>query len=133
MPALTSDFPRPKHNLSLKTYPVAPNTTIYAGAIVAIITSGTNTGTVVPASDTTNRRVVGVATRPPKDGTVEVETNKVFEFSVSGTITKANIGQPVYAIDDNTVALSTTNSVKVGYLVDIVGNKAWVYVPAPGM
>ncbi len=133
MPALTGDFQRPFHRLGLKTYPVAPNTTIYKGAIVALITSGTNAGTAVPASDTANSRVVGVATKPSANNAVEVMHGQVFAFAFSGTITKSNIGQPVYAIDDNTVALTTTNSVKVGYLVDVSGNQAWVFVPAPGM
>ncbi len=118
-------------------YDVAASTTIYPGAIVCLNASGN----LVPASTSTTLIAVGVY-----DGKdiVDNSTGAIgdiklsprmgvfrFENSASGdAITKAEIGDDCYLVDDQTVAKtsgSSTRSVagKI-YAVDSLG--VWVYL-----
>lgn len=57
----------------------------------------------------------------------------VFAF-VKGALTIGDRGKAVYASDDGTVTLTSSNNVWIGYLVDVDGTYAWVEIDrAAGM
>lgn len=115
------------------SYPVAASTTIYAGGIVAINSSGY----LVMASDTASTKVVGIAADVDGANVVNSGSNGdvnapvlqgVARWANGNSITLASVGVKAYVSDDQTVATSgTTNSIEVGliYLVDSQG--VWVY------
>jgi hypothetical protein len=139
MPALTNDRLTPSRNAEYADYPVRASTVIYSGALVALITSGTGAGFAVPASDTANRAILGVAQARADnsqgiDGAtrVVVAFNRAFKFNLSGAAAPGDIGRCVYVVDDNTVSLSPgTNGVKVGKLLAIDPDGVWVYIHTP--
>ncbi len=101
---------------------------IYQGGLVALNTS---TGEVQMASDTAGLQVLGVATQTvdnADDGEVLAPPAVgVFCFASSG-IAATDKGKTVYVYDDQTVALTTTNYVVAGVLVDYTSEGAWVLV-----
>ena len=103
------------------TYPVAASTTLYAGSLVCINTSGY----AVAAADTAGLRLVGVAKAQADNssgsaGDVNIEVYHVgaFECTSSG-LTIANEGDPVWVSDDQTVT-TTPGNVFAGVLRDYV-------------
>lgn len=114
-------------------YPVLTATTIYKGAIVAL----DDNGYAIPATDTANLRVVGVAedtvVNSGASGAkfVRVLSGRAFLFAAT-SITQAMLGDPMFVVDDNTVddAAGATNEVPVGRLVEYVSaTQGWVYIP----
>lgn len=138
MPMLTNDRLTPERAPSSTVVGVAANTTIYAGALVALDTS---TGFAAPASDTANRVILGVASKRAANNTstngarnVEVLYGRAFKFNASGAINSTHIGRVAYCVDDNTVSVTlTTNRVKVGKIVGVDPDGVWVYIPYPGI
>lgn len=112
--------------------PVAGSTVIYAGSIVAVNSSGY----AVPASDTAGLKVLGMAIEQVDnsdgaDGAKQVVIRRCRAFLLKGSsLSQANVGGTVYAVDDETVAASgTTNSIAVGKLLEIVSSTAgWVWI-----
>ena len=112
MAALTSD--RNTKRLAtgeLASYPVAASTTIYAGSLVCINTSGY----AVAAANTAGYKLVGVAREQAdnsagSNGDINVEVSRAgaFEFASTG-LTIAKVGDPVYISDDQTVSTSAAN------------------------
>lgn len=103
-------------------YPVAASTKIYAGSQVCINTSGY----AVPAADTAGYKFVGVAQEyvdnsagANGDLTVRVRRKGSFEFAGAG-FTVTDVDKVCFASDDQTVALSTTNSVVVGRIAEVL-------------
>lgn len=97
----------------LRNYPVAASVLIYAGAMVAIDTSGN----ARPARVNTTDKVVGVnygdtvdnSAGSAGDLTVDVRDDKVGWFGNSAStdaIARADIGRDCYVADDQTVALT---------------------------
>lgn len=115
-------------------YPVLTNTVIYKGAIVVV----DDNGFAIPATDTANLRVVGVAddtvnNNPGASGAkwVRVTSGRAFLFAAT-SITQAMVGDPMFVVDDNTVddAAGSTNEVPVGRLVEFVSTTSgYVYIP----
>jgi len=136
MPALTNDRLTPERNADSAHYPVAANTIIYAGALVALNTS---TGYAVPAADAPNLIILGVADARADNSSgsagnisVVVRFRRAFKFNYTGAINNTHIGRAVYAVDDNTVSLSPgTNRVKVGKIIAVEPDGVWVYIPTP--
>lgn len=98
---------------------------LYKGALVAFNTAGYAT----LAADTASFTFGGIAYETVDNsggaaGAVEVRIKRrgVVELNFSGTAAQANVGLPVYMVDDNTVALAatTTNDVLVGRIVRFV-------------
>ena len=114
-------------------FPVKAATKIYAGAIVAIDT----TGNAVPGATALNLRAVGVAqaladNSAGADGAIRVKVRRgVFRFANSAgadAITLANIGTDCYIVDDQTVAKTDgtgTRSV-AGKVRDVDTQGVWV-------
>lgn len=92
-----------------RTFPVAADAIIFAGALVAINTSGY----LVPASAVPTKKVVGIActelnTTGLADGLKELEVDHGIALlgnsSAGEALTKANVEDTCYVADDQTVA-----------------------------
>jgi hypothetical protein len=121
MAALTADRAVTMEVGSVRSYPVAASSTIYAGAIVCV----DNNGYAVPGSDSANLKFVGIAREKADNGSgsagdisVEVDCihGSAWRFAATGLAQADGDGTQVYVSDDQTVAKSTTNSVKIGRL-----------------
>lgn len=131
MAALTQAYNAETRDGDLIEYGVAASTTIYAGAIVALNTSGY----AVPAADTANLLVMGRAEETVDnasgsagDLTVVVRRG-LFRWDNHGTpLTIADIGDGAFVADDHTVAAkaTTTNDVCAGEIVNVDSVGVWV-------
>lgn len=115
--------------------PVAPNTRIFTGALVCLNAAGLAT----PGSTSTMLKVRGVAqeqvdNRDGAAGALSIETRRgVFAFDNSAAtdeITRADIGNTAYIVDDQSVAkTSGTNTRSVaGVIRDVDSNGVWVEI-----
>ncbi|CUU36927.1 MAG: hypothetical protein K6U12_01190 [Armatimonadetes bacterium] len=123
MPALSEPYEAHEREGLLVAYPVAGNTQIWKGALVCV-NSG---GYLVPASDTSGLRFVGVAFESVDNLNGENGAKRCrvikrgsFIYHRVGTFTQADVGTTVRAVSDNEVAKSTTHNVQVGTLLEIV-------------
>jgi hypothetical protein len=114
----------------ITAHPVKAAANIYKGSLVC---AGTD-GYAVPGADATGYTFLGVALEEADntngqsgDLLVRVQTQGVFSFGKSGTITQANIGANVYVVDDQTVGLAatTTYDVLCGRLEALDGTDLW--------
>ena len=121
MAALSADRNTTIERGEVRSYPVKGATTIYAGSIVCVLNS---TGYAEPGADAANLVFVGIAreqvanTGSSGDMSVEVDCapGMIALLAASGlAITDAD-GTQVFVSDDQTVAKSTSNSVKIGKL-----------------
>ena len=105
-------------------FPVEENTKIPEGALVSVNAAGY----AVNASDTASERVVGVACETADntggaDGAIDVIvwTDGAHSFVSGFSATIANVGDKVFAVDNQTVdlAATTTNDVLVGVVVGV--------------
>jgi len=135
MTALTKDkelLTRAGHEMDVK---LAADAVIYNGAMVC----ANATGYGVPAADTADFDFIGYAIESVDntggaDGDVSVRVVKAGEILVKHSgLTIANLGQAMFVNDDATVKSSTTNSVYVGRLTELVGtDEAWVNIDKRG-
>lgn len=106
-------------------YKVKASTKLVAGAAVMTDASGW----LVNAADTASCLFQGVLDKSvdnsagangAKEG--RVITQGAHDFAFSGTATQATVGQKVYAVDNQTVALAvtTTNDVLVGVVTEFI-------------
>ena len=132
MTALTAPLDVHEKDGELVSYPLAANTTIYKGALVAL-----TGGYAKPGADTAGVLFVGVAHETIKNqtstplpggagfagaaGALNIRVRKVGSFLYSrAASTVADLGKAVQIVDDNTVATTgTTNSIGAGYIVDV--------------
>ena len=125
MSALTADRVTVREDGNKNYGPVAASTTVYGGSLAMQNASGY----IVPGADTASCVFAGVV---PVDGqvvnsgangakSVELLTEGVFHFAASG-LTAADVGAPLFLVDDQTVALAatTTNDVRVGTLARFI-------------
>lgn len=119
--AAREDYQSPGDRLSL---PVKGSTTIYAGTLVSVNSSGY----ALPSADTASTTFMGVAmetiANSGSDGAKEVVVacEGTFQVNYTGTATQASVGTLAYASDDNTVAAAatTTNDILVGKVVQYI-------------
>jgi hypothetical protein len=130
MAALTSDRRTSERNGVDFYFPVAAGTVIYSGSIVAM--SG---GFAVPASAATGLVIVGRADEQVNntgaDGDMWVRVRKgcfAFDASTSNPPALTNVGEPIYAEDDQTLTTSATGTSEAGKLVDVNDDGAWVQI-----
>lgn len=132
MPALTTDRRTQERLPGIREPGVLAGATIYAGAMVAIDAAGW----AVPAAAVAAHRVIGRAEARVAGGAtsganlVRVKTG-VFKYANSAAgdlIARADIGQPAYVVDDQTVAkTSATNTRPVaGTIYDVDADGVWV-------
>lgn len=120
MAALTKDRNTPSRGAGrVIPIPVAASTEIFAGGGVCVNAAGF----AVPASDTSGLIPMGLCKKGVDnssgsngDKTVLVYQVGTFEMVASG-MAQSNVGDVVYWSDDQTVAASTTNSIKAGQIV----------------
>lgn len=122
MTALTDNYEAKRQDGEIISVPVKGSTTIYKGALVVDL----DTGYASVGADTAGSIFLGVAVEKAdnssgSDGDIDVRVYKtgVFQYTKS-TAVQTDLGQLAYIRDDQTVALSTTNSISAGYVVDIV-------------
>lgn len=124
MANLTQSRPDQRQEGDLIDVTLAASTKVFAGSNVNYNASGL----AKKASDTTGEAFAGVAMETKdsagskdSDKYVRVWRKGVFSMNCASA-TQAWVGQDVYAVDDNLVALTatTTNDVKVGRVVQFV-------------
>ena len=61
---------------------------------------------------------------------VRVMARGVFSFARGGSITQADLGQPLYIVDDQTVAVvsTVTNDIQAGRLEGFDGTDVWLRI-----
>jgi len=131
MAAATAQINTPERQGKVTAYPLAAATTIFAGTLVALDSSGN----AVPASDTAGLRVVGLAQETVDNsaglaGAHSVAT-KVGVFQLNNSATDAvdanDKGKICFVEDDNTVSeTGGTHKVKAGRVLDIAADGVWV-------
>lgn len=115
--------------------PVAAATRIFTGSLVCLNAAGD----AVPGSTATTLKARGVAqehvdNRDGAAGDLRIETRRgVFPFANSTTtdeITRADIGNSAYIVDDQTVAKTSATSTRsiAGVIRDVDSNGVWVEI-----
>lgn len=133
MTALSAGRTTPERDGAQFSFPVAATTTIYQGGIVALNTSGYAT----PGAATATLAVVGMAAADANNasggnGDISVPVKAgVFRFgnsSSSDEITRAQIGDTCFVVDDQTVAKTNGSSTRppAGIIVDVDSSGVWV-------
>lgn len=131
MAALTADRQTPhKGEGKVQELPVAASTVIYKGSIVSINSSGY----AIPGADTASTIVAGIATKGAdnssgSNGDVKVDVLYEVRVKLAGqTLAQADLGAPLFVVDDQTVdASATTNNIPCGRLAEFVGaSEGWV-------
>lgn len=133
MTALTAERYQTRRENTGYSDPVAASTTIYAGAIVVLDSSGN----AEPASTATGLIVRGVAEETAVNsgstaGAVSVRSRPgIFRFANSGTtdeIKRTEIGDDCYLVDDQTVAKTSATDTRsvAGKVVDVDSEGVWV-------
>lgn len=129
MAALTTDRDTDRRDGDRYSYPMAAATTIYAGGLVVLDSSGN----AEPGSTASGKISAGRAEETVANAgaaaAVNIEVRAgVFKWANSGSdpVTKANIGDTVYIEDDQTVCATGTGKSAAGLMVDIESDGVWV-------
>ena len=133
MSALTKDRNTPRRDGGTLVLPVAADTAIFAGALVARDASGNAT----PGAAATTLRGIGRAEALADNtdggaGDIAVEVRKgVFRFANSASadqIARAEIGTNCYIVDDQTVAKTDGTGARsvAGKVFDVDSDGVWV-------
>lgn len=134
MTALTAAAARDGKDSKLVPYGVLTNVIIFRGALTMIDAAGF----LQPCSQIAGSVFAGIA-RGGVDMTGEtsgdfdalVETRDAFYVNIAAA-TVANIGDDVFALDDNTVELTqTANSVPVGKIIEVESATKVLVLPDP--
>jgi hypothetical protein len=131
MAAATAIRPTASRNLGNKrAYLMKASTTIYAGTLVMVNSSGTAEPAAASAS---NKGVVGVATESKTSAAsgsywITVQEGE-FKFGAT-SIAQSDVGDLMYAVDDQTIdETDPTNTPKAGYLTEYISaTEGWVKV-----
>lgn len=123
MTALAKDLKAPPlSETNIKNMRVAASTTIFQQALVMLDAGGD----LIPAADTASLAFMGVALEggdnsSGADGDISVRVWRKREVEISiAAATQADVGQLIYAVDDQTGSLSTTNSLLIGKVTELV-------------
>ncbi len=129
MTALTKDRNTPKRAGYQKSIPVAEGVKIFAGSQVCTNAAGY----AVPGANVAGYKFAGIAQEyidnsAGLDGELSIVVEQPVIVSLgAANITQADIGKPVFISDDQTVALSTTNSIACGVIREVISATAvWV-------
>lgn len=137
MTALAADRTTPNRDGRELSLPVAAAAKMYAGALVAMIVSGTGVGNAKQGAAATTLRGVGVAIEGADntsgaDAAIRVRVRRgVWQFANSAAgdlITLADVGNDCFIVDDQTVAKTNgTNTRSVaGKVRDVDASGVWV-------
>ncbi|MDP1675662.1 MAG: hypothetical protein Q8L88_02260 [Bacteroidota bacterium] len=128
--ALAEDRSTEERVMQYRTYGVLASTKIYAGSMVAI----TAAGYAVPAADTAGLILVGRAEEQVDNsagasGALSITVKRgTFSWAATG-MSIANVGDPVFVLDDQTVDVTggSTNKVFAGVIAEYVSaTEVWV-------
>jgi hypothetical protein len=111
----------PQHGGYVINYTVGTSATVYVGSFVRLGTAG-----ITPCAGTSTEPCLGIAL----EGGVATETVKVLvgamiQHDVTST-TIANIGDPVYCSDDETLVLTSTTNEPFGNIIDFISGDTCV-------
>lgn len=112
--------------------PVAASKLIYAGALLVRDTSGN----IEPGTTATGKIAIGRALEQVDNSSGIAGAKNVryesgcFKWANGGAITKANIGDPCYIVDDQTVHETATGRSAAGIIVDVDTDGVWVQMGA---
>lgn len=136
--ALSADRSTARKEIQLLGYPVATNTVIYKGSLVAINAGGY----AVPAADTAGfLGVAGVAeeyvsNNPGANGAKKIRVRSGCAFDLAATsITQAMVGTPMVVVDDQTFddPAGATNDIPAGKLVQFISTtRGMLFIPLGG-
>jgi hypothetical protein len=134
MTAAAADRGCPVKDGEIFALKMATGVTIYAGTMVSVNAAGY----AIPAADTANSKVMGIAqeqkTNAGANGAEEivVRRNKAFLLANDGDnpVVQASIGTSAIVHDDQTVcvAAGATNDIAVGTVLAIEAAGVWVYI-----
>ncbi len=123
MTALTANYDAERKDGLLISYPVEAATMVYKNALVCANADGY----LLPGDDASGYLFLGVAyekgdNSSGADGDVAVRTWKggTYVLATNFTAAQEDVGTEVYIIDDNTVGLTSTNTVKCGAIVEVL-------------
>lgn len=136
MSALTADRDTPFKDGVLIPVPVAAGVKIYAGAMVAANSTGYATPGALSTSLTYLGRAEGMVDNTAGAAgalTVLVRRDKAFRWANHGAdpVTQAEMGQPCFIVDDQTVAKTSGNSTRspAGIVLGVDADGVWVGLP----
>ena len=127
--------------LTKRTVPLAATAKVWSGGLVMLNATGFGTAA---AAGTATLVVAGIAesqqdntTGADGDLEVVVESDVIANFGNLGAdpVTQADVGQLVFAADDQTIARTNGGGAgrpAVGYLHELRGTVPYVYIPEPG-
>jgi hypothetical protein len=127
--ALTKDRNTPNRPGVDRNDPLASGAVIYAGALVVLDASGD----AAPATTATGLTARGVAqeavSQPNGDSAVHSRTGE-FRLGNDGSITRADIGNTAYIVDDQTVAQTDGTGTRsaAGIITDVDSVGVWVQI-----
>ena len=120
MAALTKNRNTPERSAELRQF--VAETTIYCGSIVAL----NNDGKAVAATDTNGLAILGIALTGAKKGNIVTVKRGCFRVAKNEDITPSAIGKNAYVLDDQTVGLTSTNSIVAGRIFDLDTKGVWI-------
>ena len=136
MTALTADRNTAYRDGVEYSYPMVAATEIFAGSLVVLDTAGN----AEPATDAASKIAVGRAEEYVNNtGAAAAKSIRVragiYKWANSGTNTptKANIGDTLYIVDDQTVDTLATASSPAGIMVDFETGFSWVETKVPAV
>ena len=133
MAALSADRNTPARSGDLREPPVKAGAILYAGGMAAIDA----TGLAVPAAAVAAHRIIGRTNQRADntggvDGAIRARVDRgIFRFANSASadaIGLKDVGQPCYAVDDQTVALTNGSGARpvAGTIFDVDAQGVWV-------
>lgn len=130
MSAATAEINTPTRPGKTVSLPVAAATKLFAGTLAATNAAGN----LVPASDTAGLKVMGrveetVDNSAGAAGDLRANIGRgVYKFNNSATaaVDPDDIGKAALVEDDNTVAETTTNSIKAGLILEVESDGVWI-------
>lgn len=137
MAALTKDKVGTHREGKLRGYPVATSVTLFKNALVMVL----STGFLAPGADTASaKRCVGVSesqhVNAGANGLIDARVVSGVTVRVAGSsLTQAMVGDPMYLVDDQTVAAAgvTSNDVLAGYMERYISaSECDLYIPEGG-
>lgn len=134
--ALTADRQTDRKEIELQGYPMATNTVIYKGALVAINAGGF----AIPAADVAGLLgVVGVAeeyvsNNPGANGAKKIRVRSGCAFDIAATsITQAMVNTVMFVVDDEEFDNASVNSIVAGTLIQYISaTRGMLFIPLGG-
>jgi hypothetical protein len=126
MPNLTEERDTKTRDGKMLTFPVSPTTTLYKGGMVAI---SQTTGTVVPAGENKDDKVIGMLSRVDYEAGLAVILRGTYLMNNADgliAVTLKDVGKKCSVFDDNTVCKYDATRAEAGVLIDVDDSGAWV-------